>query len=476
MKLPLKLRSFAISTVALASLTAATGCKKDTPAPATAPANAAAPVAPAATPAPAAPAAPTTAPAADAGTPEGNLRVENLKVEPVAPGTDSQPAGEGTVDTEPRITGPVALVNDKPIDSVLYYEELDKILKRSAKIPPERLARIKENILKRLVEKELITQAVATATIVVPDADIEKEFEEYKKRFRTEEQFQSYLTHGKVTIESIKGRIREKKELELLLEKSGKLAVTDAEIDDFYKKNERFYQEREGIKARHILVKVAENASKEEEDKALARVKEAEAELKKGGDFDKVAEKYSEGPSAPKGGDLGFFGRGQMVKPFEDKAFAMNAGETSEPVRTRFGYHIIQVLEKREARQKTLDEVKPTISESLRNKKFFQERRDLINGLRTSAKIEEKIVIPKSAGGDDAHGAHGAAPSREGRADGAAPAEAPSVVPAAPAEAPAGEAKPAEAPAVPAGEAKPVEAPPAPAGEPKPAEPAGGAK
>jgi len=477
MKLPLKLRSFAISTVALASLAATTGCKKDTPASAAAPANAAAPVAPAA---PAAdPAAPAD-PSADAGTTEGTLRVENLKVEPVAPGTDSQPAGEGTVDTEPRITGPVALVNDRPIDSALYYEELDKILKRSAKIPPERLARIKENILKRLVEKELITQAVATATIVVPDAHIEKEFEEYKKRFRTEEQFQSYLTHGKVTLDSIKSRIREKKELELLLEKSGKLAVTDAEVEDFYKKNERFYQEREGIKARHILVKVAENASKEEEDKALSRVKEAEAELKKGGDFDKVAEKFSEGPSAPKGGDLGFFGRGQMVKPFEDRAFTMNAGETSAPVRTRFGYHIIQVLEKREARQKTLDEVKPTISESLRNKKFFQERRDLINGLRTSAKIEEKIVIPKSAAGDDAHSGHGAAPTREGRADGSAPAEAPSVVPAAPAEAPAaapaGDAKPAEAPAAPAGEAKPAEAPAAPAGEAKPAEPAGGAK
>lgn len=329
---------------------------------------------------------------AEAAAAKKPVKVENLKVE-AAKGTDTK--GEAAPEPEEkRITGPVALVNGQAIDSALYYEEVDKIKKRSAKIPPERMNRIKDNILKRLIEKELIRQAVKKAAVEVPADEIAKEFDEYKKRFRTDEQFQNYLKHGKVTVESIQDRIREKKELEKLLEKTGKLAVTDAEIDEFYKKNERFYQEREGVKARHVLIKLKENASSEEEQKARAKIAEVQAALKAGTAFEEVAKKFSEGPSGPKGGDLGFFGRGQMVKPFEEKAFAMKPNEVSDPVRTRFGFHIIQVLEKREARKKPMTEVKETIAESLRNKKFFQERRTMLNSLKAEAKIERKIDIP----------------------------------------------------------------------------------
>ncbi len=348
-----------------------------------------------------APAAAEKAATAAATAAKPALKVENLKVEPVATakpeGTPAAKSAEPAGTDEKRLTGPVATVNGNPIDAAAYYAEVDKILRRSSKIPKERMNRIKENILKRLIEKQLIKDAVAKASIIVPAADIEKEFAQYKTRFRTDEQFQNYLRHGKVTVESIKARITEKKELELLLEKTGKLAVTDKEVEDFYNKNERFYQEREGVKARHILIKVAEKAPKEEEEKARGKLKQVQEALTKGEAFAEVAKRFSEGPSAPKGGDLGFFGRGQMVKPFEDKAFTMKPNEVSEPVRTRFGFHIIQVLEKREARKKTLEEVKETIAESLRNKKFFQERRSLLNTLKTEAKIERIIKIPKSA-------------------------------------------------------------------------------
>ena len=380
------------SMIATAALALLAGCgKKDAP-------PAAQPVTPApavAQPAPGDPSAKPAEPApGDPAADPNKVVVKDLKVGPVPePGTGPEtPAAP----EEPRITGPAALVNGQAIDSAVYYEEVDKILRRSSKIPPERMNRIKENILKRLIEQELIDQAVKAAAVVVPQPDIDKEFEEYKQRFRTDEQFQNYLTHGKVTIESIKDRIREKKELEMLLEKTGKLAVDDAEAQDFYAKNERFYQEREGIHARHVLIKVAQNAPKEEEDAALKKVKEAQELLKKGTKFEDVANKFSDGPSAPKGGDLGFFGRGQMVKPFEDKAFTMKVGEISEPIRTRFGYHIIEILEKREARKKPFDEVKDTIKESLRNKKFFQERRTLLAKLQSEAKIEEKVQIPKA--------------------------------------------------------------------------------
>ncbi len=89
------------------------------------------------------------------------------------------------------------------------------------------------------------------------------------------------------------------------------------------------------VRASHILVK-----SKTEADKLLNRIKA-------GAKFEDLARKHSQCPSGKKGGDLGYFGKGQMVKPFEDTAFTMNKGDVSNPVQTQFGYHIIKVTDKR---------------------------------------------------------------------------------------------------------------------------------
>jgi peptidyl-prolyl cis-trans isomerase C len=337
----------------------ACGGKKETPAPAT--------PEPVAT-------NPTPAPAADAAAP--------------APTDPAKPA------ERERITGPVAKVNGVEIPSTVFYEELDKITARGAQIPPDRVARIEQNILKRLVEQELINQAVKEAAVVVPEEDLKKGFDEYKQRFQSEEQFDNYLKHGRVTKESIEQRIRERRSLELLLEKKGEMTVTDAEAQDFYAKNERFYTEKAGIRASHVLIKLPENATPEDDAKAMEKVKLAQERIKKGEDFDKIATEMSEGPAANKGGDLGFFSQGRMVKEFEDVAFKMKVGEISDPVKTRFGYHIIKLTDRREDRKKPFEEVKDQIVKSLQNKKFFTERRKLLADLEKAAKIEKFIAEP----------------------------------------------------------------------------------
>lgn len=342
----------------------ACGGKKETPAPTPAPV--------ATNPTPAAP-----ADAAAAPTPA-----------PPSPTDPAKPA------ERERITGPVAKVNGVEIPSAVFYEELDKITARGAQIPPDRIARIEQNILKRLVEQELINQAVKEAGVVVPAEDLAKGFEEYKQRFQSEEQFENYLKHGRVTKESIEQRIQERRSLELLLEKKGEMTVSDAEAQDFYTKNERFYTEKAGIRASHILIKLPENATPDDDAKAMEKVKLAQERLKKGEEFDKIATEMSEGPAANKGGDLGFFSQGRMVKEFEDVAFKMKVGEVSEPVKTRFGYHIIKLTDRREDRKKPFEEVKEQIVKSLQNKKFFTERRKLLADLEKAAKIEKFIAEP----------------------------------------------------------------------------------
>ena len=407
-----------------------TGCKKSEPAPA----------APAAGPAKGQPAAAPGADKAAAGDPTTKAADPKLAAgdTPVAdPHKGVTPAAG---DSAKRIEGPVAKVNGVPLPSDEFYAELDKITARGAKIPPDRMSRIEQNILKRLIEKELVRQAVEQGGINVEKAEVDAAFEEYKKRFQTEEQFQNYLKHGRVTVESIRDRISEKKALEKLIDSRGNMAISDEEAKEFYTKNERFYLEKAGVRASHVLVKLPEKATPEQETAAKEKIKTVQAELKAGKDFAEVAKQHSEGPSAPKGGDLGFFGTGQMVKAFEEKAFAMKKGEVSESVRTRFGLHIIKVIDKREERKKTFEEVKEQIEQSLKNKKFFQERRKLLEELQKNAKIDKMLPDPPPAApgaaakpGADPHAAPGAA---------AKPAAAAAKPAAAARPAPAGDAAP----------------------------------
>ena len=145
--------------------------------------------------------------------------------------------------------------------------------------------------------------------------------------------------------------------------------VTPEEIAAYYEANKEAFQQEEQVNARHILIAVDENASDKEIAAAEKKIKKILAKAKSGQDFAKLAKKYSEGPSAPKGGELGWFGHGAMVKPFEDAAFALKKGEVSKPVRTRFGWHLIKIDDVRKAGQKELDQVKNEISSMIAQEK-----------------------------------------------------------------------------------------------------------
>ena len=104
----------------------------------------------------------------------------------------------------------------------------------------------------------------------------------------------------------------------------------------------------EQVKASHILVKVDAGADEAKKAEARKKIQEIQQKVKAGGDFEALATENSDCPSKAKGGDLGFFERGQMVKPFEEAAFALKPGEVSGIVETQFGYHIIKVQEKKD--------------------------------------------------------------------------------------------------------------------------------
>jgi len=152
--------------------------------------------------------------------------------------------------------------------------------------------------------------------------------------------------------------------------------ISEARIKEIYDKYVAEYQAQPELRARHILVNTEEEAN------------DIVERLNRGDDFAALAKEFSKGPEAEAGGDIGYFGKGDMVEPFDKAVFALKVNGISEPVQTQFGWHVIQLLDKRTSKPNAFDDEKYRIMAGL-----IEEKRDsVIEGLRGKAKIE--IVDP----------------------------------------------------------------------------------
>lgn len=156
------------------------------------------------------------------------------------------------------------------------------------------------------------------------------------------------------------------------------IAITDKEIEDFYKLHKDHFNTPPTVRASHILV----------ED--LEKAQEIYNKIVNGADFSLEARENSTCPSKNKGGDLGNFSRGQMVKEFEDAAFSMNVGDISKPIKTEFGYHIIKLTGKNPSKEVSLEDAKDHIIKDIRRQKEQDIYRDKINLLK--AKYDIKYI------------------------------------------------------------------------------------
>ena len=164
-------------------------------------------------------------------------------------------------------------------------------------------------------------------------------------------------------------------------------AITDDAVDAKYEEFLETNEPEPQVHARHILLESEEDA------KAII------AELDDGADFAELAKEKSTGPSGPNGGDLGFFNRADMVAPFADAAFAMEAGTySSAPVQTQFGWHVIKVEEKKEGTQPSLDEVRQQLVAEITRDAF----NELVEGLRADADIVNHVEIEAAKAAEEA--------------------------------------------------------------------------
>lgn len=143
--------------------------------------------------------------------------------------------------------------------------------------------------------------------------------------------------------------------------------VTDETVEKYYADNRSFYMQPERVRARHILIRIPQDGDEGEIETARERVEALLTQAREGADFEALARENSDDATAARGGDLGFFERGDMVREFEEAAFALAPGEISPVTRTRFGFHIIKVEEKQAEETKTLAEVREEIIRQIKS-------------------------------------------------------------------------------------------------------------
>ncbi|MDT9025542.1 peptidylprolyl isomerase [Rossellomorea yichunensis] len=206
--------------------------------------------------------------------------------------------------------------------------------------------------LDTLIAEKIVELESDKKDLTVKDSEIEEELESIKESYGGEEAFNEALTSSGASLDSVKKNV----ESFLLTEKllKDRVSISDDQITEYFEANKDSFAQEEQVQASHILVD-DEKTAKEVKDK-----------LDDGGDFAELAKEYSTDTSnAESGGELGFFAKGEMVTEFDDKAFAMKKGEISEPVKTEFGYHIIKVTDKKDAKEAVLDNHKEEIKDIL---------------------------------------------------------------------------------------------------------------
>jgi len=284
-----------------------------------------------------------------------------------------------------------AQVNGKKIT----YQELNGEFLARTRVPFDKVQddpqaqQARKELLQQLIDGELVLEQAERQKVTVTPQSVDEQVKSIRARFPSDEAFTQALGASGLTPEGLKANIKKGMLRQQILNKEvlEKVAVSPKEVETFFNEHKDTYVQEEAVHARHILIKVAPDASPEDDQKAKERAKAVLAKAKKGEDFSKLAAQYSEDSSKDSGGDLGYFGRGRMVKPFEETAFALKAGQISDPVRSQFGYHIIKVEARREAKRLSLVEAKEWVEKDLTREKARVRYGEYVAGLREKAKI-----------------------------------------------------------------------------------------
>ena len=294
--------------------------------------------------------------------------------------------------------GKVAIVNGSRITQEDFDREMSRVLRRLASMgkpfDDSQLPALKKEVLEGLINSELLYQESQRKGTKVEEVAINEQLNTLKKRFSGEDVFKAMLIKMNLSEAEARSQIKRGLAIEQFIAKHfvEKVAVSGKEARAYYDSHPDSFKQPEQVQASHILIKIDPQASAPQRAEPRKQIEEIQQKLQKGEDFATLAKAFSQGPSSAKGGDLGYFRRGQMVKPFEEAAFALGPGQVSDLVETRFGYHLIKVIDKRPEMTIPYEDIKEKIEQYLKDKNAREQLNVYVEKLKQDAKVERFLT------------------------------------------------------------------------------------
>jgi len=289
----------------------------------------------------------------------------------------------------------VVTVNGKAMEQAEFDKQIDIILNSvKGRIPAEQIDKFKTSIQGKIIDnfinRTLLEAECNKLKVKVTKKELDNKLNEYMKRLPKGMDLDTALKQSGLEMKELNNNIRFGLQLEKLVELKTKdqPAPKVTEIKEYYNTKSKQFSRPAQVHARHILIKTDSKDNETIQKQKKDKITKLRKKLLQGADFAELAKENSDCPSGKaKGGDLGTFARGRMVKAFEEAAFSQKVNDIGPVVKTRFGYHIIQVLELIEAKTKTLDESRDQIINTLSMKQKNKITQDIISRLKESAKI-----------------------------------------------------------------------------------------
>jgi len=280
-------------------------------------------------------------------------------------------------------------ISNASLEASFEEYQRDKNVNISAVRYPGRIVEMRGEVLEELVNQELVWQTVKEKQLIASPEEVDKALEEVREQFEPGDGFIRRITIDGFTPGSYRVHVQQQVSTAKYMQNvSSKATVSREEVHEFYVTNPDKLQIPETVRARHILLTVHPNADENTRKGVRDRMNGIIEQLANGEDFAALANTYSEDESSADGGDLGYFQHGQMVKPFDDAAFALSIGEISEIVETAYGLHVIKVEDRQTPQTVTEEMAFEQIYEYLMQLKRRQALTDEISRLRSNAEIE----------------------------------------------------------------------------------------
>ncbi len=324
----------------------------------------------------------------------GNREEDQAAQEDTAGGAQQEAAGDPI-----QVSEAVARVNGELVSQEEFNNVVESNIARyeaqsGESFDQQQLPQLERQVLDGLITRTVLEQEAERLDITVGDARFAETLDQFKQQFPDEQGYQAALEQQGFTEEEFETELRRQMVIEELIRSQvyDQVNVSEEDMREFYDNNPQYFQQDDQVAARHIIfttdgVEEGERAALREELEGIRQ------EIVDGADFSEMAREHSQGPTAANGGDLGTFGRGQMVPEFENAAFELEVGEISPVIETQFGYHILQVTERVPAQTQSYDEAQERIRQFLTEEERNSGAQAYVTELREDAEVEELIDI-----------------------------------------------------------------------------------